>query len=101
MDRQNAFVYILAGNRPDQGEPAIYVGSTTDLVQRVALHREGRGSRHTAKYKIRRLVWYEAFDSISTAQSIERRLKRWDRAWKDELIEEFNPEWKDLYHDLA
>ena len=98
---REAYVYILAGNKPDQGNPPIYVGSTTDLVQRVALHREGRGSRHTAKYRIKRLVWYEAFDSIDDAQTVERRLKRWNREWKDDLIEELNPEWRDLYLELA
>ena len=99
--RRESYVYILAGNRPDKGDPPIYVGSTTDLVQRVTLHREGRGSRHTAKYKIRRLVWYEVHGSIDSAQMVERRLKRWNREWKDKLIGEFNPEWRDLYRDLA
>ncbi|MDE2746311.1 MAG: GIY-YIG nuclease family protein [Chloroflexota bacterium] len=100
MNRE-AYVYILAGNKPQDGHPPIYVGSTTDLVQRVALHRDGQGSRHTARYRIRRLVWYEVHDSIDSAQARERRIKRWERAWKDELIEEFNPEWRDLYRELA
>ena len=98
---REAYVYILSGNRPEDGEPPLYIGSTTDLVQRVELHRQGKASRHTARYKIKRLVWYEHHDSIASAQARERRLKRWDREWKDTLIEEFNPEWQDLYRDLA
>ena len=74
----------------------VYVGPTTDLVQRVTEHREGRGSRHAGRYQIKRNVWYEAHDSIDAAQTVERRLKRWNREWKDELIEKFNPEWRDL-----
>ncbi len=100
MSRE-AYVYILAGNRPEEGEPPIYVGSMTDLVQRVALHREGKGSRHTARYKIKRLVWYEVHDTIGSAQARERRLKRCDRDWKDDLIEAHNPDWRDLYRELA
>lgn len=98
---RNAYVYILAGNRPEAGDPPIYVGSTTDLAQRVELHRQGKGSQHTTKYHTKRLVWYEHHDSIASAQARERRLKRWDREWKDTLIGEFNPEWRDLYRELA
>ncbi|MDE2988387.1 MAG: GIY-YIG nuclease family protein [Chloroflexota bacterium] len=100
MNRE-AYVYILAGNKPHDGRPPIYVGSTTDLVERVAQHRDGRGARHTARYRIKRLVWYEVHESIDSAQARERRIKRWERAWKDELIAEFNPEWRDLYLELA
>ena len=98
---REAYVYILSGNRPEDGEPPIYVGSTTDLVQRVALHREGKGSRHTARYKIKRLVWYEFHDSIASAQARERRIKRWDRQWKEDLIGTHNPDWRDLWRELA
>ena len=94
------YVYILAGNRP-KGKIPVHVGPTTDLVQRVTEHREGRGSRHAGRYQIKRNVWYEAHDSIDAVQTVERRLKRWNREWKDELIEKFNPEWRDLYPELA
>ena len=98
---QEAYVYILAGNKSENGHIPIYVGSTTDLVRRVWEHRQGIGSRHTAKYRIRKLVWYQVTESIESAKVFEHKLKRWERNWKDVLIEETNPHWQDLYHDLA
>lgn len=96
-----AYVYILAGNKPDAGRRPIYVGSTTDLANRIEQHKAGTGSRHTARYNIRKLVWFEQHESVTTALQREHRLKRWDRAWKDELIEAENPEWRDLSDELA
>lgn len=87
-----AFTYILA-SRP---HGAIYVGSTTDLRQRVAQHRAGAVMAHTRRYRIYRLVWFEAHSALREAQMREHRLKRWRRAWKDALIAEFNPGWRDL-----
>ena len=98
---QEAYVYILAGNRPERGTIPLYIGSTTDLARRVWEHREGVGSAHTTRYRIRRLVWYQLHESIESAKVHEHRIKRWHRKWKDELIEEFNPEWRDLYEELA
>ena len=93
---REAYVYILVGNipehSPEQGAPPIYVGSTTDFVERVTHHREGEGSEHTSRYRIKRLVGYEVHDSIASAQARERRVKRWNRDWKDELIEAHNPD---------
>ncbi len=86
------FVYIMA-SRPGG---ALYVGETNNLVRRVEQHVSGRGSLHTAKYKNRTLVWYQVFDDWTEAKIFERRLKRWRRGWKDALITEFNPTWRDL-----
>ena len=98
---QPAFVYILAGNQPDQGRPPLYVGSTVDLPRRVWEHRQGVGSKHTSKYRIHRLVWYEVHESVESAKVREHRVKRWLRSMKDEEITKFNPDWQDLYNDLA
>ncbi len=100
MDRE-ACVYILAGNRPESGRIPLYIGSTTDLIRRVWEHRQGVGSAHTARYRIRRLVWYELHESIESAKVREHRMKRWLRGQKEEVIEELNPEWRDLYEGLA
>ncbi len=91
------FVYIMA-SRPGG---ALYVGETNDLARRVEQHRSGRGSVHTAKYKNRTLVWYRIYEDGSEAKSCERRLKRWRRAWKDALITEHNPNWRDLSATLV
>ena len=100
MERE-AFVYIMAGNTPQTGKTPLYIGSTTDLSRRAWEHRTGLGSAHTRKYRIRRLIWYQRHESIESAKTTEHRMKRWTRVQKDELITEFNPEWRDLYDELA
>ncbi|MEM1388535.1 MAG: GIY-YIG nuclease family protein [Pseudomonadota bacterium] len=90
------YVYILA-SRPNG---AIYVGRTTNLPRRVEAHRAGL-SAHTAKYKIKTLVWFEEHEDFETSLRRERSIKRWRRGWKNQLITEQNPNWKDLTHQLA
>jgi putative endonuclease len=79
----------------------LYVGHTADLARRAEQHRERRGSEFAKAHYVERLVWYEFHDSLDDAQRRERLIKRWRRQWKLELIEEHNPDWRDLYHDLA
>ena len=86
------FVYILA-SRPGG---AIYVGSTNNLPRRVQQHRDEVFGGHTAKYGIKTLVWFEVHETFVAAFERERRIKRWARAWKDQLIMEMNPQWRDL-----
>ena len=85
------WVYIMA-SRPGG---AIYIGRTGDLAARVEAHRAGL-SEHTAKYGIRTLVWFEAHESFEASLRRERQLKRWRRAWKNQLIHEKNPHWQDV-----
>ena len=85
------FVYIMA-SRPGG---AIYIGRTRDLFARVQQHRDGL-SAHTAKYKIKTLVWFEAHADFQTSLQRERAIKRWQRAWKNQLIHETNPHWQDI-----
>ena len=85
-------VYILANG----SNRALYVGLTVNLSRRVEQHKTGRGSEHTARYGITRLVWSETFDDLEEARLHERRLKRWRRAWKDALVSKHNPRWDDL-----
>jgi putative endonuclease len=91
------WVYMLAS----QPNGTLYVGVTNDLIRRVAEHREGVVHGFTEKYGVDRLVWYETHDSIEAAIRREKRLKKWSRAWKVALVESANPEWLDLWVDVA
>jgi len=90
------FVYILAS----QKNGTLYVGMTNDLAGRVISHRDGVGSKFTAQHRVARLVWYDVFENVWDAITVEKRLKRWRRAWKIRLIEDMNPDWMDLFPDL-
>lgn len=90
------FVYILASRR----NGTLYVGVTRDIVRRTWEHREGIIGGFTRKYRVKRLVWLRQYDDPREAIAFEKRLTRWRRAWKLELIEETNPEWDDLYLQL-
>jgi len=81
------FVYILASKR----NGTLYVGVTNNLVRRVLEHKAGSVSGFTARYSVTILVYYEAFDNMYDAIVREKRLKKWKRQWKIELIEEHNP----------
>lgn len=89
---QQSYVYILT-SRP---YGTLYVGVTSNLTERIAQHKSGKGSAFTAKYNIKNLVWFETFSDIETAITYEKRLKRWRRDWKISLIERQNPYWEDL-----
>ena len=84
----------------DRYRGTIYVGVTADLAQRVSQHREGTGSDFCERYDLKRLVWAERFDRIGDAIANEKRVKRWRRQWKIELVERANPEWDDLFDTL-
>ena len=90
------YVYILASRR----NGTLYTGVTNNLYGRVLAHREGKGSAFTAKYDVKMLVWFEAFEMVTAAIQRETSIKRWKRAWKLALIEKDNPEWKDLFLEM-
>jgi putative endonuclease len=90
------YVYILA----DRYKGALYIGMTDGLLRRMFEHQAGIFPGFTKKYGIKILVWYEAHDSRESAFRRERQLKKWKRDWKLELIEKFNPDWKDLAETL-
>ncbi|WP_044331007.1 GIY-YIG nuclease family protein [Sphingomonas hengshuiensis] len=90
------WTYIMT-NKP---RGVLYIGVTAALNQRVQQHREGKGSSFCARYNLTRLVLAEPHDSIDDAIVREKRLKEWRRAWKIALIEETNPEWRDLFGEV-
>ena len=91
------YVYILASQR----NGTLYIGMTNDLIRRVWEHKQDLVEGFTQKYGVHRLVWHEPVDKSLTAITREKQLKKWNRAWKLRLIEEMNPDWKDLYEDLT
>ena len=86
------FVYILANRK----HGTIYIGVTNNLNKRIFEHRQGFGSQFVKKYQIHDLVYYETFEEAHLAIEREKRLKKWHRSWKNELIEALNPEWENL-----
>ncbi|MDJ0978218.1 MAG: GIY-YIG nuclease family protein [Erythrobacter sp.] len=85
-------VYLLASQR----NGTLYVGVTSDLISRITHHRNGTFRGFTAEYSVKRLVWFECHATMEAAILREKRIKRWRRAWKLELIEAENPQWCDL-----
>ena len=75
----------------------MYVGVTSDIVKRVWQHKEKLVEGFTKQYSVDKLVYYEIHENAESAITREKRLKKWKRAWKIELIEEKNPTWEDLY----
>lgn len=90
-------VYILASRR----NGTLYVGVTSDLVKRVWEHRNDMVAGFTQRYRVHSLVWFEQHDTMESAISREKAIKEWKRRWKLELIEQLNPNWRDLYGDIV
>ena len=90
------YVYILASKR----NGTLYIGVTSDLIKRIYEHRNKLVPGFTSRYNVGMLVHFEAFNDIESAISREKQLKKWERKWKLDLIEEGNPSWKDLYGSL-
>ncbi len=96
MTKQPA-VYILASKR----NGTLYIGVTSNLVKRVWEHKHGKMEGFTDKYGVHLLVWYEMHGSMESAIKREKQMKAWQRSWKLRLIEERNPDWKDLYPSIV
>ena len=90
-------VYIMASAR----NGTLYIGVTSNLVQRVWQHREGVVEGFTHRYRIKTLVWYEQHDTMESAITREKALKKWNRDWKLRLIEASNPDWRDLWPEIV
>ena len=90
-------VYMLA-SRPNG---TLYIGVTSNLIQRIWQHKQGLAEGFTQKYQVKTLVWYEQHETMQTAIEREKNLKEWQRAWKVRLIEAGNPQWQDLYPDIC
>lgn len=96
MDKSPA-VYILASRR----NGTLYVGVTSDLVRRIWEHKHDQVPGFTSQYGVRMLVYFECHSEMLSAIEREKRLKKWRRAWKLQLIETANPDWRDLYDEIT
>ena len=90
------YVYIIANKK----DGTIYIGVTSNLIKRIEEHKNKVIEGFSEKYNLSKLVYYESTNSIEVAIQREKKLKKWNRVWKNKLIEEKNPEWKDLYLDF-
>ncbi|HQT63084.1 MAG: hypothetical protein B7Z75_13610 [Acidocella sp. 20-57-95] len=90
------WIYILT-NRPGG---TLYIGVTSNLIRRISEHRAAEIPGFTQQYNLKQLVYFERYEDIAAAISREKALKKWNRAWKIELIEGANPKWDDLYSSI-
>ena len=90
------YVYILT----NQMHTVLYVGMTNNVARRVWEHREGVVKGFTDSYNLHKLVYIETHQDVRIALEREKRIKRWKRSWKEDLIAENNPDWLDLYLKL-
>ena len=91
------FVYILASKR----NGTLYTGVTGDLLSRIFDHKNDVREGFTSRYGVHLLVWFEVHEDIEAAILREKRIKKWRRKWKLELVEKENPDWRDLYEKLS
>nr|WP_211369570.1 GIY-YIG nuclease family protein [Pseudoxanthomonas yeongjuensis] len=90
-------VYMLATGK----RGTLYIGVTSDLVARTWQHREHIVEGFTRRYNVTMLAWYELHGTMESAILREKQLKKWNREWKLRLVQEFNPEWRDLWDDIV
>lgn len=93
---KEGWLYLLASKR----NGTLYLGVTSDLPQRIWQHREGLIAGFSKKYGCKRLVWVGHYPNLHDARAREAQMKKWKRAWKLELIEKDNPDWRDLWPDI-
>jgi putative endonuclease len=90
------YVYIMASEK----NGTLYIGMTNNLIKRVYEHKNNLVKGFTQRYHVHILVYYETTPDVTSAIAREKQLKHWNRAWKIRLIEETNPQWRDLYNEL-
>ena len=97
MRARSFYVYILASRIGG----TLYIGITNDLIRRICEHKSPSAAGFTKKYDVAKLVYFEQFDDPENAIRREKRLKKWSRAWNISLIEKNNPDWHNLYPEIA
>ncbi|MEM9470237.1 MAG: GIY-YIG nuclease family protein [Pseudomonadota bacterium] len=96
MNEKNFYVYMLANKK----NGTIYKGMSSNVIKRIYDHKNKNGSKFTSKYEVKKLVWYKRCDTFEEAVKWEKRLRRYPRRWKINLIEEKNENWQDLWNEI-
>jgi len=97
MWNYNYYIYIIT----NKTKSVLYIGVTNNLQRRVYEHKNRVIPGFTSKYKIDKLIYFEHFDNINDAIKREKQLKKWNRSWKEDLINKENPDWEDLYTKIS
>lgn len=97
MNKLQGIVYMLSNKYNN----VLYTGVTRDLQRRVAEHKLHINKGFSAKYNTGKLVYYEWYDRLDVAIKREKQLKNWKREWKDKLVNDFNPEWRDMAEEIG
>ncbi len=95
-DMKTYYVYMMT----NQHNTVLYIGVTNNLIQRVYVHKNGMLEGFTKKYNCKKLIWYEQTNNIQSAIQKEKRMKKWKREFKENVINEMNSDWRDLYESL-
>lgn len=93
---KNGYVYILT----NKNNGVLYIGVTSDIIKRVYEHKNKFVDSFSKKYNLNKLVYFEVYENIEEAIIREKQLKKWNRAWKDRIINTINSDWVDLYDKL-
>ncbi|VXD11815.1 GIY-YIG nuclease family protein [Marinoscillum sp. 108] len=96
MKTKGGYVYIIA----NKNRTVLYTGVTSNLYSRVYEHKTGIGSVFTSKYKCTDLLYFQFYDTIIEAIEQEKRMKKWKRSFKENLINSMNPTWRDLFDEI-
>ena len=94
--KKGGYIYFMT----NWSNSVLYIGVTNSLKRRASEHEEGNGSHFTSKYNCNKLVYYESFSDIVQAIAREKQLKHFKREWKNQLVNEFNPDWNDLSSEV-
>jgi putative endonuclease len=89
-------IYIIS----NATNSVLYIGVTSNLIQRIYQHKEKNVDGFTKRYNLYKLVYFELHEDMNSAIQREKRLKVWQRSWKERLIQKNNPQWNDLYQEL-
>ena len=94
---KTGYTYILT----NKNHTVLYIGATSNLIKRIYEHKDQLVKGFTKKYNVNKLIYYEECNDINDALQREKQIKKWNRDWKIQLIERFNPGWDDLYEDIC
>lgn len=93
---KGGYIYIIS----NKNRTVLYTGVTSNLQSRIYQHKQGEGSSFAERYNCVDLLYYEFFEDIESAIAREKRIKKWRRIYKENVINKMNPQWRDLYDDV-